>query len=120
MHRLSNSVRLKCTWKLRISQSPSQCYYLMLHPVGSADLPIDWINNGRGIRDVTHRFVDCFEALSLDFGCCHLGFLEPEVTIFGKEGGAKGDVFSHFNEGKAAEVCVATHRFCPVTQSLPC
>ena len=27
-----------------------------------------------------------FEASSLDIGCRHLGFLEPEVTIFGKEG----------------------------------
>ena len=26
-----------------------------------------------------------FEASSLDFGRRHLGFLEPEVTIFGRE-----------------------------------
>ena len=30
----------------------------------------------------------CFEALSLDFGRRHLGFLEPEVTRFGREGDA--------------------------------
>ena len=47
------------------------------------------INNGRSIRDVTHWFVDCrFEASSLDFGR-HLIFLEPEVIIFGREGGAE-------------------------------
>ena len=28
----------------------------------------------------------CFEALSLDFGRRHVVFLEPEVTIFGREG----------------------------------
>ena len=34
--------------------------------------------------------VDChFEASSLDFGRRHLVFLEPEVTIFGREGGAE-------------------------------
>ena len=39
---------------------------------------------------VTYWFVGCrFEASSLDFGRCHLGFLEPEVTIFGREGGAE-------------------------------
>ena len=35
---------------------------------------------------VTHWFVDCcFEALSLDFGRHHVGFLEPEMTIFGRK-----------------------------------
>ena len=39
------------------------------------------MKNGRGIRDITHWFVDChFEALSLDFGRRHLVFLEPEVA----------------------------------------
>ena len=33
--------------------------------------------------------MDCFEAMSLHFGCCHLVFLEPEVTIFGRKGGAE-------------------------------
>ena len=36
--------------------------------------------------------MDCrFEASSLDFGRRHLRFLEPEVTIFGKEGDAEGE-----------------------------
>ena len=53
---------------------------------------IECINNGRSIRDVSHWFVDCcFEASRLDFGRRHLSFLETEVTIFGKEGGAKGE-----------------------------
>ena len=34
----------------------------------------------------TDWFVDCcFEVSSLDFGHHHLVFLEPEVTIFGRE-----------------------------------
>ena len=42
--------------------------------------------NGHSIRDVNHRFADCsFEATSLDFGRRHLSFLEPDVTIFGRE-----------------------------------
>ena len=46
---------------------------------------IDCVNNGCSI---TSKFVDfCFEASSLDFGRRHLGFLEPEMTIFGREGG---------------------------------
>ena len=50
------------------------------------------MNNGRSIRDVTLGFVDChFEALSLGFGRRHLGFLETEVTIFGKDGDAEGE-----------------------------
>ena len=50
----------------------------------------DCINNGRSICEVTHWLVDClFEALSLDFGRRHLVFLKPEVTIFGREGGAE-------------------------------
>ena len=53
----------------------------MIHIVSS-----EYINNGSTSPDVTHWFVDCrFKALSLDFGRCHLGFLEPEVTIFGRE-----------------------------------
>ena len=48
------------------------------------------ICNGRSICDITHWFVDCcFEASGLDFGRRHLGFWEPEVTIFGREGDAK-------------------------------
>ena len=36
--------------------------------------------------------MDChFEASSFDFGRHHIGFLEPEVTIFGKEGDAEGE-----------------------------
>ena len=31
----------------------------------------------------------CFEASSLHFGRRHLSFLEPEVTIFGRQGGAE-------------------------------
>ena len=51
---------------------------------------IDFINNGRSIRHVTHWFVDyVFEALSLDFGRGHVGFLEPEVTIFGREANSR-------------------------------
>ena len=51
------------------------------------NLPIDCINNGHSIREVTHWFLDCcFEASSLHFGRRHLGFIEPEVTIFGREG----------------------------------
>ena len=34
------------------------------------------------------------EASSLDFGRRHFGFLEPEVTIFGRDGSA---VLSHWN-----------------------
>ena len=53
---------------------------------------IDCINNGRSSRDVMHWFVDChFEGLSFDFGRCHLGFLETEVNIFGKEDDAEGE-----------------------------
>ena len=49
---------------------------------------IDCINNGCSIHDVTHWFEDCgFEALSLHLGRRRLVFLEPEVTIFGREGG---------------------------------
>ena len=34
--------------------------------------------------------VDCrFEALSLHFDCRHLVFLQPNVTIFGREGGTE-------------------------------
>ena len=44
----------------------------------------DCINNRCSIRNVCS-----FEALSLDFGRRHLGFLEPEVTIFGREGDAE-------------------------------
>ena len=36
------------------------------------------------------KFVDYhFEALSLHFGRRHLGYLEPEVTVFEREGGAE-------------------------------
>ena len=39
---------------------------------------------------IIHWFVNyCFEALNLHFGRGHLGFLEPEVTIVGREGGAE-------------------------------
>ena len=49
-------------------------------------------NNDCSICDVTHWFVDFyFEASSFDFGRRHLGFMEPEVTIFGKEGDAEGE-----------------------------
>ena len=42
------------------------------------------------VVDVTHWFVDCcFEALSLDFAKSPSCFLEPEVIIYGKEGGAE-------------------------------
>ena len=51
---------------------------------------IDCKNHGCSIRGVTHWFGDCcFEASSLDFGRCHLGFLEPEATIFIREGGVE-------------------------------
>ena len=44
---------------------------------------VDFISNGRSIRDIIHWFVDCcFEAMSFDCGHCHLVFLEPDVTIF--------------------------------------
>ena len=44
------------------------------------------------MHDTTDWFVDCcFEASSLDFGCRHLVFLEPEMTIFGKQGDAAGE-----------------------------
>ena len=32
-----------------------------------------------------------FEASSLNFGSRHLGFLKPEVTIFGKEGDTEAE-----------------------------
>ena len=36
--------------------------------------------------------LDCyFEASSLDFGHRHFVFLEPEMTIFGKEGEAESE-----------------------------
>ena len=42
------------------------------------------------VASVTSPIVDCcFEASSLDFGRRHFVFLEPEVTIFGKEGEAE-------------------------------
>ena len=45
------------------------------------------MNNRCIIHDVTHRFVDySFDASNLHFGRRHLVFLEPEVSIFGKEG----------------------------------
>ena len=37
-----------------------------------------------------------FEALSLHFGRRHLGFLEPEVTIFGPECGANQLMLARF------------------------
>ena len=40
------------------------------------------MNNGRSIHDVS------FEASNWHFDRRHLVFLEPEVTIFGREGGA--------------------------------
>ena len=55
-------------------------------------LSIDCINNGRRSCDITHSFVDYhFEALSFDFSCRHLAFLETEVTIFGKKGDAEDE-----------------------------
>ena len=52
----------------------------------SCILLIDYINNKSSICDVNSWFVDCrFEASSLGFGRRHLVFLEPEVTIFGRE-----------------------------------
>ena len=51
---------------------------------------IDCINYRRSSRDVTHWFVEKhFEAFNLHFGRRHLAFLEPEVTIFRREGGAE-------------------------------
>ena len=47
-----------------------------------------YIKYGRSHSDVTHWFVKArFEALIFTLPGRHLGFLEPEVTIFG---GAKG------------------------------
>ena len=43
------------------------------------------LHTGRSCCDVSHWF----EALSLHFGRRHLVFLQPEVTIFGREGGAE-------------------------------
>ena len=55
-------------------------------------LTLDCKNNGRCISDITHWFGDCcFDAGSLAIGRHHLVFLEPEVTIFGQEGGAGED-----------------------------
>ena len=45
----------------------------------------DCINNEHSVRDVDRSF----EASSLDFGRRHLVFLEPEVTIFGREDDAE-------------------------------
>ena len=45
------------------------------------------ICDGQRMCEITRWFVCCcFEASSFDFGRCHLGFGEPEVTIFGREG----------------------------------
>ena len=45
---------------------------------------------GRSSRDINHWFVDhSSEASSLHSGRCHLVFLEPEATIFGREGGTE-------------------------------
>ena len=42
------------------------------------------------LNGTVHWFVFCcFEASSLYFGRRHLVFLEPEVTIFGREGGVE-------------------------------
>ena len=42
------------------------------------------------VTSPTHVFCG-FEASTLDFGCRHLGFMETEVTIFGKDGDSEGE-----------------------------
>ena len=42
------------------------------------------------------QYLKHFKASSLHFGRCHfLSFLEPEVTIFGREGGAEQMLIYH-------------------------
>ena len=66
-----------CTLKCVAPEGGPCCYYTLSE-------------NGRSSCEITHWFVAFrFEAMSLHFGHRHLGFLKPEVTIFGREGGAE-------------------------------